>query len=74
MNALIPLFVALPLISAFLVMILGKLGNGFHRILAPLILLILLAMAMYEFSMAGRAPFIYTMGGWSTVGTRAPPS
>lgn len=68
MNALIPLFVALPLISAFLVMILGKLGNGFHRILAPLILLILLAMAMYEFSMAGRAPFIYTMGGWSTVG------
>ncbi len=68
MNALIPLFVALPLIAAFLVMILGKLVSKFHRFFTPLVLLILLAMAIYEFSMAGMAPIIYTMGGWSTLG------
>lgn len=65
MDALIPLFVAIPLISAFLIVILGKLIKGFHRFLAPLTLLALLLMAVYEFSGLGGGSLTYAMGGWS---------
>ncbi len=64
MDALIPLFVAIPLISAFLIIILGKLVKGFHRFLAPLILLVLLIMALYEFTSLGGTSHTYAMGGW----------
>ncbi len=64
MDALIPLFVAIPLISAFLIMLLGKLVKGFHRVFAPLVLLALLVMAIYEFSNLGGSSLQYTMGGW----------
>jgi multicomponent Na+:H+ antiporter subunit D len=65
MDALIPLFVAIPLISAFLIIILGKLVKGFHRILAPLTLLVLLIMALHEFTGLGGMSHNYAMGGWS---------
>jgi len=64
MDALIPLFVAIPLISAFLIMVLGKLLKGFHRYFAPLTLLVLLVMSFYEFAHLGRSSIQYTMGGW----------
>ena len=64
MDALIPLFVAIPLISAFLIIILGKLVKGFHRFLAPLTLLVLLIMALYEFTNLGGTSHTYAMGGW----------
>lgn len=65
MEALIPLFVAIPFISAFLIVILGKLIKGFHRFLAPLTLLALLLMAIYEFTGLGGGSLTYAMGGWS---------
>ena len=65
MDALIPLFVAIPLISAFLMVILGKLIKGFHRILGPLTLLALFLMALYEFSILGGSVQTYAMGGWT---------
>lgn len=65
MDALIPLFVAIPLISAFLIVILGKLIKGFHRFLAPLTLLALLLMAVYEFTGLGGISQTYAMGGWT---------
>jgi len=67
MNALIPLFVAIPLISAFLIILLGKLVKGFHKIFAPLTLLALLGMALFAFSGLDK-PSIYSLGGWSTEG------
>lgn len=68
MDALIPLFVALPLIAAFLIIILGKLGKGLHRFLAPMILLALLLMAVYEFTQLGGSSHSYAMGGWTSEG------
>jgi len=68
MDALIPLFVAIPLISAFLIILLGKLVKGFHKIFAPLTLLALLIMALYAFAGLDQPSFIYTMGGWGTEG------
>ena len=68
MDALIPLFVAIPLISAFLIIILGKLVKGFHRFFAPLTLLALLIMAVIEFTGLGQSSIIYTMGGWGMEG------
>lgn len=68
MDALIPLFVAIPLISAFLIILLGKLVKGFHRILAPLTLLALLILAIYEFLNLDNATVQYTLGGWGMQG------
>lgn len=68
MDALIPLFVAIPLISAFLIMLLGKLIKGFHRFFAPFIVLVLLVMAIYEFSNLGKSSIHYTMGDWGNNG------
>jgi len=64
MDALIPLFVIIPLIAAFLIMLLGKLVKGFHKYFAPLTLLVLLAMALIVFSNLGGSSIQYTIGGW----------
>jgi len=68
MDTLIPLFVAIPLISAFLIILLGKLVNGFHRFLGPITLLVLLIMAVYEFTGLGKSSITYAMGGWASEG------
>ena len=68
MDALIPLFVAIPLISAFLIVIFGKLVPGFHRVLAPLVLLLLFLMAICEFVNLGQGSISYAMGGWTSEG------
>lgn len=67
MEALIPLFVAIPLISAFLIVLLGKLFKGFHKIFAPLTLLGLLVMAVCIFIRSDHSPLTYAMGGWGLV-------
>lgn len=68
METLIPLFVAIPLISAFLIMLLSKVIKGFHRIFAPLVLLCLLLMAIFEFANLEQSPIQYTVGGWGVEG------
>jgi multicomponent Na+:H+ antiporter subunit D len=68
MESLLPLFVAIPLIGAFLVMILGKLTPSFHRIAAPLILLALLVLAIYALLRPGLSTLTYVMGGWQPEG------
>ena len=68
MEQLIPLFIAIPLISAFLIIILGKLIRGFHRIWAPLCLLALLIMALVAFTEPGQGSLVYAMGGWGNEG------
>jgi multicomponent Na+:H+ antiporter subunit D len=64
MDALIPLFVAIPLMVAFLIVLLGKLVKGIHRFLAPLTLLALLLMAVFEFTGLEGLSRTYAMGGW----------
>lgn len=68
MDALIPLFVAIPLISAFLIMILGKVVRRLHSYLAPLTLLTLLVMALYIVAHPLTGPLHYTPGGWGMEG------
>jgi len=65
MDALIPLFVAIPLISAFLIMLLSKVIKGFHRFFAPIALLCLLVMAIFEYANLGQSSIQYAVGGWS---------
>jgi multicomponent Na+:H+ antiporter subunit D len=65
MDALIPLFVAIPLMVAFLIVLLGKLIKGIHRFLAPLTLLALLLMAVFEFTGLEGLSRTYAMGGWT---------
>ena len=67
MEALIPMFVAIPLAAAFLIVLLGKLPGTFHRALAPLTLLTLLVMALYLFLNTGGSRLQYDMGGWGTM-------
>ena len=64
MDALIPLYIAIPLISAFLIMLLGKLVKGFHKYFAPLTLLVLLAMSLFTIINLGGSSILYTVGGW----------
>ncbi len=68
METLIPLFVAIPLISAFLIMLLSKVIKGFHRVFAPLVLLCLLLMAIFEYANLGHSSILYSMGGWGVEG------
>jgi multicomponent Na+:H+ antiporter subunit D len=68
MDAMIPLFVAVPLISAFLIVVSGKLVPGFHRVLAPLVLLLLFLMSVCEFVNLGPGSISYAMGGWASEG------
>ncbi len=64
MESLLPLFVAIPLISAFLVMVIGKPLPLFHRILAPLIMAVLLVMAIIAL-LQSETELTYAMGGWT---------
>jgi len=68
MDALIPLFVAIPLMVAFLIILFGKLVKGIHRFLAPLTLLALLLMAVFEFTGLEGISRTYAMGGWTAEG------
>lgn len=67
METLLPLFVAIPLISAFLVMILGKLVPFSHRIFSSLTLLALLIMALYTL-LQPESAVTYAIGGWAPEG------
>lgn len=68
MDSLIPLFVAIPLISAFLIMLLGKLVKGFHKYFGPLTLLALLLMSFFVYANLEIESIQYTVGGWGSEG------
>lgn len=63
MDLSVPLFVVVPLGSAFLIAIIGKLLKGFGRFFTSLILAFLTGLSLFIiFTM--REPFIYKVGGW----------
>ena len=61
MNQLLPLFVAMPLGSAFLIPILVRIWRRFPDVLGNLSTFALLAMSL---SLVGKEPSVYYMGGW----------
>ena len=67
MNPLIPLFVVIPLIGAFLIMILGRIIKDLNKYLATLILLALAVFSAYSLVTIGENPSVYKVGGWEPV-------
>lgn len=64
MNPLIPLFVAVPLAGAFLIMILGRFIPFLNRYLASAILLFLAFISFWSLIAGGGETSVYRTGGW----------
>jgi len=67
MNPLIPLFVAVPLAGAFLIMILGRFIRHFDKFTASLILLFLFTISLLSLFSTGGSVDVYKVGGWEAV-------
>lgn len=65
MNSLIPIFVIVPLATAFLIMVLGKFIKGFQKTITPLILLFLTVLSFY--CLLNNYSDSYAIGGWEPV-------
>jgi multicomponent Na+:H+ antiporter subunit D len=66
MNSLVPLFVIIPLGSAFLMAILGRIIKGINKFIAPLSLLSLLYLSIY-FMLKVPDTTVYLVGGFQPV-------
>jgi multicomponent Na+:H+ antiporter subunit D len=67
MNPIIPLFVAVPLAAAFLIMILGRFMPHFNKYFASLVLLFLVVISFLSL-FAGETKYsVYKVGGWEAV-------
>ena len=62
MNHVLPLFIAVPLATAFLILILAKL---WRRIGSPMAFLASLCLVIFAISLIGRQPSVYRMGNWA---------
>ncbi len=67
MNPLIPLFVAVPLAGAFLIMILGRFIPFLNRYLAAAVLLFLAFISFWSLLTEGADASVYRVGGWEPV-------
>jgi multicomponent Na+:H+ antiporter subunit D len=67
MNPLIPLFVVVPLLGTFLIMIIGRFIRDFHKYFTSLILLFLLAISLYSIINTGGSVSVYKVGGWQPI-------
>jgi multicomponent Na+:H+ antiporter subunit D len=67
MSNLVPLYVILPLASAFLIPSVGRLVKGFQKALLSLVLLFLTAMTFYIIFSGLDQPIAYAVGGWEAV-------
>ena len=66
MNSLIPLFVIIPLGSAFLMSILGRLIKNFNKFITPIFMLSLVYLALH-FIINSDGTLIYKVGGHESV-------
>jgi multicomponent Na+:H+ antiporter subunit D len=69
MHNLIPLFVVIPLLAAFLIMILGRFFSRINKYIASLILLILVCLSFYSFIGLDGGVLFYKVGGWEPDGS-----
>ncbi len=67
MNSLIPLFVAVPLSGAFLIMILGRYFRELNKYFASFIFLVLSGFSIYSLMTTGENIAVYKVGGWEAV-------
>lgn len=65
MSDLVPLFVILPLATAFLIPIFGRFIKGFQKGLLSLVLLFLTILAINFIAKGLGQPIAYQVGGWS---------
>jgi len=68
MNSLVPLFVIIPLGSAFIMAILGRLIKGINKVIAPLSLLALIYLSVY-FILKVPEVSVYMIGGFTPSAT-----
>ncbi len=67
MNPVIPLMVIIPLFSAFLIMVIGRLMRNLPRYFTSSILLLLLVTSYYAWLHTGSEVTVYKVGGWQAV-------
>lgn len=67
MSSLVPLYVILPLASAFLIPVFGRLVKGFQKALLTLVLLFLTILTFHLIFGGLKEPVTYQVGGWSPV-------
>ncbi|MBN2348742.1 MAG: hypothetical protein JXJ22_07895 [Bacteroidales bacterium] len=67
MHNLIPLFIVIPLASAFLVPVIGRLIKGFSKIITLTAFLCLLLLSLNYIFLSDFSPIIYKIGGWEPV-------
>lgn len=65
MDSLIPLFVIIPLATAFLIPIIGKLTNYFAKTITPVVLLVLCLYSILLLTSNSKGTYI--VGGWQPV-------
>jgi multicomponent Na+:H+ antiporter subunit D len=64
MNPLIPFFVIIPLVSAFLIMIIGRFVKDFNKYFTSLVLLLLVSFSFWSLFNADGNITLYKVGGW----------
>jgi len=67
MNNAIPLFVILPLFTAFMIPIVAKFFKGFYKVITPTIFLLLTGLSIYFLLNPIHGGWQYKVGGWSDV-------
>ena len=67
MNMLIPILVIVPLASAFLIMVLGRVIGDMPRYFASVVMLFLLLASFYTLMNTGPEISVYQVGGWGTL-------
>src|SRR6056297_2019913 len=67
MSSLVPFYVILPLASAFLIPIFGRMVKGFQKSLLTLVLLFLTVMTFHILFRGLKEPITYQVGGWEPV-------
>lgn len=65
MNNAIPLFVIIPLFTAFLIPMIGKVFKGFYKVITPTIFLLLTGLSIYYLLNPIYGGWQYKVGGWS---------
>ena len=67
MDALIPIFVILPLAAAFLIPVVGRFVSGYQRISSTAVFLVLSLLSLYCMFTREQPSYSYVIGGWEPV-------
>ena len=65
MEILLPLYIIIPLGTAFIIPVIGRLWSGFARLISPVIFLLLLIIGLQHMPVSNQ--LVYNVGGWQPV-------